>query len=711
MNPRSKSALDTSIQFTKGVGPNLAKRFANKGIFTAGDALWFFPRAYEDRRNQKKISQIQAGEVISLNARVLDFGAKRIGPRRRMFELLLGDESGQIVCKWFHFNEAAFKKRFVRGDTIRVAGKVDLYRGMRQLVHPDISKYAPSDKTGASDVDSDFGALVPIYPEVEGIYPRSLRIIIRRVVESCADKVPEVLPGQVVEKHGLCSLSEAIRQIHVPPRDANMDLFIGFRSEAHRRVVFEEFFVLQVGLALRRRSDRSKQGSKFKNMQQLARQASALFGFDLTRAQRRVIGEIADDLCSGHPMNRLLQGDVGSGKTAVAVLAALIVARSGAQTVLMAPTEVLALQHLKSISSLFAKAPEELRLEYLSSEIKGRKRKYVMDRISSGDANLVIGTQALIEEPVDFRNLGLVIVDEQHRFGVMQRARLRAKGNNPHVLVMTATPIPRTLSMTLYGDLDVSILDELPPGRTPVKTVVISPSHLGQVYRHIRKQACDGGQAYIICPLVEESEKMPLVDATKMYADLKEGALAGLRLGLVHGRMKTEEKESVMRAFSKGQLDVLISTTVVEVGVDVPSATIMVIENAERFGLSQLHQLRGRVGRGLMGGSCYLVARSWGSKEARQRLKVMERTNDGFIIAEQDLAIRGPGEFLGTRQSGLPVLTVGDLTRDVDILKQARQAAFHLIEQDPNLDLPEHKALKKALMERWGRKLMLAQVG
>lgn len=712
MKHRSNSALETSIQYTKGVGPRLAERFAARGIFTVGDALWFFPRAYEDRRSQKKISEVQVGETISLNARVLDFGAKRIGPRRQIFELLIGDDSGQIVCKWFHFNVAAFKKRFVRGNTVRVAGKVDLYRGTRQLVHPDISNFdsGARDMDGA-DTERDFAALIPLYPEVEGVYPRSMRRIMRRVVDSYASKAPEVLPARIVKEQGLCRLSDAIRQIHVPPADADMELFLQFRTEAHRRVVFEEFFVLQLGLALRRRSHLARQSPRYHDTQRLFDRAFDLFGFELTQAQKRVLGEIADNLCSGHPMNRLLQGDVGSGKTAIAVMAALIVAQSSGQTALMAPTEVLALQHHRSISSMFGRKTRDLRIAYLSSDIKGARRKDVMESISSGDADLVIGTQALIEDTVDFKSLGLVIVDEQHRFGVMQRAKLRAKGTTPHVLVMTATPIPRTLSMTLYGDLDVSILDQLPPGRSPVKTVLISASQLGQAYRHIRREAASGGQAYIICPLVEESEKMPLVDATRMYEDLKDGALAGLDIGLVHGRMRPEEKESVMQAFAAGSLQVLVATTVVEVGVDVPAATIMLIENAERFGLSQLHQLRGRVGRGRMGGSCYLVARSWGSKDARQRLKVMEKTNDGFIIAEQDLAIRGPGEFLGTRQSGLPVLTVGDIIRDEDILDQARKAAFELIQRDTNLESEEHRAVKKALMERWGRKLMLAQVG
>ncbi len=705
--------LQTPIQFIKGVGPRLAARFAARGIHTVGDALFFLPRRYEDRRRVVAVADLRPGEQASFEARVLDFGSRRTG-RRRMFELLLGDGSGQIICRWFHFNETAFCRRFQRGDRVRVAGKVELYRGARQLVHPDIDKIDranPEQRPGDGHDDCDFAALVPVYPEVEGIYPRSLRRIMRRVVDGYAPRVTDTLPGSVRADFRLIPLSDALHQVHFPRPDADPDELQRFRSPGHRRVVFEEFFLLQLGLALRRRIARRATATGFAAPADLVSEARQLFGFELTGAQRRVMGELLLDLASDRPMNRLLQGEVGAGKTAVAVLAALVVARAGAQTALMAPTEILAEQHQRGIASLFNSRPEGLEVVFLSSAVKGKARDRALGRIASGRAGLVVGTQALLEEAVEFANLGLVVIDEQHRFGVMQRAGLRSKGRRPHVLVMTATPIPRTLSMTVYGDLDVSILDELPPGRTPVRTVVLRTGQVGRAYDHVRREVARGGQSFLVYPLVEESEKMDLLDATRMFERLGEGALSGLRLGLVHGRMAPDEKDRVMLAFAHGELDVLVATTVVEVGVDVPNASVMVIEHAERFGLSQLHQLRGRVGRGPRGGTCFLVAHSLGSTDARDRLRVMERTNDGFEIAEEDLVIRGPGEFLGTRQSGLPVFAVGDLIRDAEILAQARRAAFGLIEQDPELTRPEHQALRRELRERWGKRLMLAEVG
>ncbi len=706
-SPRPRDILQTAIRYVKGVGPRLAERFATRDIHTVQDALYLIPRRYEDRRRVTTICNLAPKEPASFTAEVLDFGARRTGPRRQIFELKLGDETGQIVARWFRFNPKGFQNRFTRGERVRVAGRVEVYRGTRQLVHPDVEKIGDDPADGGQD----FGSIIPVYPEIEGIYPKVLRKIMRRVVDQYAEHTVEILPEAVLRLHDFPAVSEALRLVHFPPDDSDVEELNRGQSAAHRRVVFEEFFLFQLGLALRRGRLKAQAGQAHPVREDLFELARDLFGFELTGAQRRVLSEIAGDLAGTQPMNRLLQGDVGSGKTAVAVLAATVAARSGAQTAFMAPTEILAEQHHRQILKLMHRSPQAPGVAFLSSAVKGKARREVLEEVHSGRVDLVVGTHALIEEGVRFSNLGLCVIDEQHRFGVVQRASLQAKGGRPDVLVMTATPIPRTLSMTVYGDLDVSILDEMPPGRLPVKTVVLRGGEVRQAYRHVRREVESGGQAYLVYPLVEESEKVDLRDATRMFERLSSGALAGLRLGLLHGRMAGEEKDEVMRRFSSGDLDVLVATTVIEVGVDVPRATVMLVEHAERFGLSQLHQLRGRVGRGERPSTCYLVAHSLASGDARSRLKVMERTNDGFEIAEEDLAIRGPGEFLGTRQSGLPSFLFGDLARDSDLLMRARQDAFRLIEVDPGLARPGHALLKKALWSRWGRRLQFAEVG
>jgi ATP-dependent DNA helicase RecG len=715
-SPGPGDILQTAIRYVKGVGPRLAERFATREIHTVQDALYLLPRRYEDRRKVKTIRDLVPKEQASFTARVLDFGARRTGPRRQMFEIMLSDDTGQIVARWFRFHPKSFANRFARGDRVRVAGRVEVYRGVRQLAHPDIEKI-PDDQAGntrgaASQLHrDDFGSIIPVYPEIEGIYPKVLRKIMRRVVEQYAGHTVEILPDAILSLHDFPPIAEALQKVHFPPKDSDVEELNRGRSAAHRRVVFEEFFLLQLGLAMRRDCFKSAVGHAHPVRAGLFELARNLFGFELTDAQKRVLLDITSDMASPQPMNRLLQGDVGSGKTAVAVLAAIVAARAGTQIAFMAPTEILAEQHHRHIQKLMPPSPEAPRVAFLSSMVKGRARREALLDIAAGRVDLVVGTHALIGEQVQFEKLGLCIIDEQHRFGVAQRAGLQAKGKRPDVLVMTATPIPRTLSMTVYGDLDVSILDEMPPGRLPVKTVVLRGGEVRQVYRHVRREVEAGGQAYLVYPLVEESEKMDLRDATKMFGRLSRGAFAGLRLGLLHGRMAGDEKDEVMRRFSSGDLDVLVATTVIEVGVDVPRATIMLVEHAERFGLSQLHQLRGRVGRGERPSTCYLVAHSLASGDARSRLEVMERTNDGFEIAEKDLAIRGPGEFLGTRQSGLPAFIFGNLARDADLLARARKDAFRLIDEDPKLANPGHSLLVKALWSRWGRRLQFAEVG
>ncbi|RLB59237.1 MAG: DNA helicase RecG [Deltaproteobacteria bacterium] len=708
----TRAVLNTSIQYIKGVGPRRAESFASRGIRTVADALLFLPRTYEDRRRVATIATLEIGQRVSFRARVEDFAVRRIGrsPRRQMFELLLGDDTGRITCRWFHFNQASFANRFRRGEWVRVAGKVSNYRGRRVLIHPDVEKVL----TSADDAGEDFAAVVPVYPEIEGIYPKVVRRVMRRVVGNYSAHYPERLPAQMRQRLRLPGVDESLRLVHFPPRQADLAAYQQWRTPQQRRLVFEEFLLLQLGLALRRRRWKSNPAEVRAAPGELHRLAREMFGFELTGAQKRVLAEIAGDMAAAQPMNRLLQGDVGSGKTAVALLAALLARQAGAQTALMAPTEILAEQHFAKLGRVASRrlaGQPGLRLELLTSSVKGARREQVLAAVAAGQVDLLVGTHALLQQRVQFARLGLCIIDEQHRFGVMQRARLRQKGKQPHVLVMTATPIPRTMAMTLYGDLDVSVLDELPPGRVPIRTVVLRGNQASQAYRQVRREVEDGGQAYVVYPLVQESEKIDLRDASSMFERLRQGAFSGLSLGLLHGRMDADEKEQVMKRFARGQLQILVATTVIEVGIDVPRATVMVVEHAERFGLSQLHQLRGRVGRGRRPGSCFLVAHNLASEDARRRLQVMARTSDGFEIAEADLAIRGPGEFLGTRQSGLPVFAFGDLVRDADLLQLARDEARTLVEADPELKRPQHAALLEGLRQRWAGALALAEVG
>ncbi|MBW2699450.1 MAG: ATP-dependent DNA helicase RecG [Deltaproteobacteria bacterium] len=703
----AKNTLDDSIQFVKGVGPKLAERFASRGIETVSDALFFLPRRYEDRRPVNRIADLQVGELASFQAEIIKIVFRRAGPRRRIFEIMLGDDSGRILARWFNFHAASFAKKFEEGQSVQVVGKVEIYKAQRQIVHPEIDMLVRSEKQGQEEPLR----LLPVYPEIDGIYAKSLRRIMQRVVEKYVASAQELLPEQVRKAHSLMPVAQALLQVHRPQPGQDVEELNAMRSPAQRRLIFEEFFVLQTALALRRQLSKNTQATSCPAALSLREEARSLFGFDLTSAQERVLGEIAEDLASDKPMNRLLHGDVGSGKTAIGVLAAISVIRSGAQAAFMAPTEVLAEQHYRRLQARLAKSQPPVRCVYLSSAVKGVERRRVLEEISSGKAQLVVGTQALLEEKVKFSRLALCIIDEQHRFGVLQRARLRAKGPVPHVLVMTATPIPRTLSMTLYGDLDLSILDEMPPGRSEIKTTILRGSKAGQAYQHVRFEVEAGGQAYLIYPLVEESDKVALLDASNMHQRLKKGVFSELTVGLLHGRLAADEKEQVMADFAAGRIQVLVSTTVVEVGVDVTAASIIVIEHAERFGLSQLHQLRGRVGRGGRPGICYLVAHTPGSEDARARLRVMERSQDGFEIAEEDLAIRGPGEFLGTRQSGMPVFHFAHLLRDEELLTKARQAAFEWIEQDPGLRMKESLGLARAIRSRWGERLQLAEVG
>jgi ATP-dependent DNA helicase RecG len=687
------------------VGPRIAKKLEKKGIRTIEDALYFLPRRYEDRRVIKKISEIQAGEVETVLAEVLLAGtALYKGNRKRVFEVIVGDGTGNLTLKWFHGSEEYLRGRFKKGRRVIVSGEVRLFKYQKEIHHPDmeIADYIEDDPL-------HFKRIVPIYSEPEGLYQKTIRKIMKGVVDNYAGGLSSPIPGDIIRRRKLMDFGEAIRQVHFPPEDAPLEQFNLHRSDAHRRIVFDEFFFLQLGLAVRRSAVKGEQGIPFQILHGHTGRLLQSLDFRLTPAQARVLSEIEEDMRQPHPMNRLLQGDVGSGKTIVALMAALIAVENGYQAAFMVPTEILAEQHFLNIRRIIA--PLGVQAVLLTSSIKGSEREEILRAITSGEEHIIIGTHALIQEHVHFHRLGLVVIDEQHKFGVIQRATLRRKGTNPDVLVMTATPIPRTLALTLYGDLAISVIDEFPPGRVPVETRLYYERSRSKVYGLVKEEIQRGRQVFLVYPLVEESDKMDLLDATRMADHLRRDVFPEFRVGLIHGRMKGEEKEEVMVKFRDGQIDILVATTVIEVGIDIPNASLILVEHAERFGLPQLHQLRGRIGRGKYPSKCLLLAQYRRSEEARRRLRVMEETTDGFRIAEEDLTIRGPGDFLGTRQSGLPDFRVANILRDGKILNEARQEAFSLVERDPGLSQPDHGPLAITLRERWKGRLELARVG
>jgi ATP-dependent DNA helicase RecG len=574
--------------------------------------------------------------------------------------------------------------------------------------HPDVDWLAEGE-TLAEAMAKDpvnYGRLVPVYPLTEGLHQKSMRKIMVQVVEQFAASLADSLPDTVVHRHNLLPLSQAIHEVHLP-QDGDLTALNQGDFPAHRTLVFDEFYFLELGLALKRQGITLETGISFTVNHTYTKPLLQQLPFQLTGAQRRVLAEIKTDMMAPHPMHRLVQGDVGSGKTLVALLAALVAVENGYQVAIMAPTEILAEQHYLNIHRLC----ESLGLQVLlvTASLKGKARTAALAAIADGSVQIVVGTHAVIQDKVEFFRLGLGIVDEQHRFGVLQRGLLRKKGANPDILVMTATPIPRTLAMTVFGDLALSVIDELPPGRYPIETRVAYESRRSQVYALIRDEIAKGHQVYFVCPLVEESEKSELKAATQTAEQLGQ-LFPEFRIALLHGRLKPDEKEAVMRGFKERATDILVATTVIEVGIDIPNATLMIIEHAERFGLSQLHQLRGRVGRGVGKSRCILMTTGQLSEDGAKRLKVMEATNDGFRIAEADLEIRGPGDFLGTRQAGLPDFRIANLLRDATILETARQEAFTLLESDPGLQRPEHTALRAELLRRWGGRLELAAI-
>lgn len=706
------AGLETSLDQISGVGPKVFAKLRKLNLFTVEDGLYHLPLRYEDRRTFKKIKDLRDNEQQIFIATVLACGELLTAKSRsRIFEVIVGDSSGSISLKWFRYRQPWLKNRFPVGQQAVVIGEVKRFGAVREIHHPDtelISSEASAEQLLRSDPLS-YGRILPVYPLTDGLSQKQVRKIWYQLVPQYADLVTNTLPRSLQSKYHLLPIPQAIKELHWPERNAAIRQLGTDQDQARNSLVFDEFFYFEAGLALKRAGVRLEQGIAFKFEHKYTIPLNKMLPFRLTDAQRRVLGEIKRDMMSPRPMHRLLQGDVGSGKTLVALMAALIAIENRVQVALVAPTEILAEQHYLTFSTWMEKLG--LTTGLLLGGMGAKTKRELLVEIGEGRIDLVIGTHAVLQDGVEFRNLGLGIVDEQHRFGVRQRSLLKRKGANPDILVMTATPIPRTLSMTLYGDLDVSVIDELPPGRKPVLTALHRDSQRRKVYERIRKELNQGRQAYIVYPLVEESEKSDLQAATVAADHLADEIFSEFSIGLLHGRLKAEEKEQVMSRFRDGDIQLLVSTTVIEVGVDVPNATVMVIEHAERFGLSQLHQLRGRVGRGGDKSYCLLVPSARLSEDAAKRLNVMVETEDGFKIAEADLDIRGPGDFLGTRQSGLPDFRIANLIKDNRLLDSARIEAFKYVEETGYLKTPEAQPVKRELIRRWGGRLELAAIG
>ena len=719
----------TSVQFVKGIGPRLAEVLAAKGIHTVDDLLHYLPFRYEDRVNPRGISELRPGEMATFIAEVRTSGIFRTR-RMPIFQMTAGQGRSRLKCTWF--NATYLRDRFKPGQLVSLYGKVeeDRYGGSLQLMQPQFEILGDSseESDGADQkaaASLEVGRIVPIYESAgQGrLTPRWFRRVIHGVLENLSPELPDPFPAIVRNRLSLIAPREALWRVHWPdPGESFQDLQTS-RTPAHIRLIFEELFFLELGLELKRREQKAQVGIAFRLDGQVREAIKKVLPFHPTTAQKRVLKEIASDMENPFPMRRLLQGDVGSGKTIVAFEAAIIAIENGYQVALMAPTEILAQQHHFSARRILENAG--YRVVLLTGSLEEDRKREVRRHISQGNAQLVIGTHALIEQKVEFAKLGLVIVDEQHRFGVMQRFKLMKKSGDegiskksasiagePDVLVMTATPIPRTLALTLYGDLDVSVIDEMPPGRTPIVTRRVSDDRADEVWQFVGKQVGAGHQAYVVYPVIEENEESELKAAIKMSRELEKRVFPDLRVGLLHGRMGSDEKEDVMRRFQKGELDILVSTTVIEVGVDVANATVMVVEHAERFGLAQLHQLRGRIGRGAAKSFCILMTGGKISEDGERRLDAMVRTTDGFQIAELDLELRGPGEFFGTRQAGMPSFQVANLIRDRQLLEAAkREAAAILTGPNDEVSKEEIDRALKHMRTHWQKTYGLVEVG
>lgn len=677
--------INESIQYVKGIGPKKAEKLNKLGIYTIKDLLYYFPRQFEDRSIIKKIAQLEDEEKVTVKALITNIESYTPKKGMTITRIDVKDDTG--FAKLTFFNREYIKNTFRVGDSILAFGKVKKNGRFVELNSCELEYLSASPKNK--------GKLVPVYPLSYGVTNKDIMNTVRMVFESKDIKIPEYMPEYILKKYRLCGIEYAIKNIHFPKDKESLKI-------ALYRLIFEELLVLQLGLFMYKGGSSDEKGILFKRDQRLDEVLESL-PFSLTRAQNRALNEIIDDMCSEKVMNRLVQGDVGSGKTVVALLALAECVFNGYQGALMAPTEILAQQHYESFTETFEDIG--INVELLTGSVTKKQKEGILQRARDGEIDILIGTHALIEDNVEFKNIGLVITDEQHRFGVRQRGKLSSKGESPDILVMTATPIPRTLALILYGDLDISIIDELPPGRQPIETIAVEKKKRDKVYNSlVRREVDKGRQVYIVCPLVEESETLDITSATGTAEEIKRDFFPDLRVGLLHGKMKPSEKDAIMTAFKNHELDILVSTTVIEVGVNVPNSTLMIIENAERFGLAQLHQLRGRVGRGKHQSYCVLIYGS-NSEVCRKRMSIMEETNDGFKISEKDLEIRGPGEFFGTMQHGVPELKVANLFKHMKILKTVQQEARIIIGEDSTLDFKEYRGLKREIESKFKDKI------
>ncbi|HUJ79530.1 MAG TPA: ATP-dependent DNA helicase RecG [Nitrospiria bacterium] len=698
-------ALMLPLDRLPGVGRARAAQFRRLGVSTVEDLFTMLPWRYEDRTRLSAVARLTTDQEQSVMVDVKAVGSGRAGRRRLSIVELIGDDgTGLLSAKWF--NQPYLERYFHVGKRLILTGRPRLnpYGGPRYLM--ESPQYEVIDRRGDELIHS--GRIVPVYHETKGLSSRAIRVIMRRTLDRYGELWPDVLPDWVCREHRLMSAAQAIEEAHFPPADTSPARLQSGQSAAHRRLIFEELLLLAVGLASRKRDLQNEVvPPRFSAEGALQRRFLESLGFPLTGAQCHVITQIGADLAQPHPMNRLVQGDVGCGKTVVAVAAMMMACDRGRQSAFMVPTEILAEQHAATLRRWLD--PLGVRVALLTGGVRGLARQTALAEVREGHAGVVVGTHALITSDVRFNQLGLVVIDEQHRFGVLQRAGLAGKGHRPDVLVMTATPIPRTLALTLYGDLDVSVIDEMPPGRRPVETRLLAESRRSDAIRLLGRELAAGRQAYVVAPLVEATETSDLKAATQIAESLQRH-FPRMSVGLLHGRMRAREKDRVMRAFAAGTVQILVTTSVIEVGIDVPNASVIMIEHAERFGLAQLHQLRGRVGRGPYHSYCLLMAGPAAGQESRARLEAVVRSHDGFRIAEADLSFRGPGEFFGMRQSGLPELRVAHLIRDAGVLEEARCCAERLLREDPELTGPVQQSLRKALQRRWAGRLSLMSV-
>jgi ATP-dependent DNA helicase RecG len=699
----SGDLLSQSLQFVKGVGPRRSADLARVGLLTVEDLLLRFPLRYEDRAGLTSIAALRPGHTATVVGEVLSSGIRPTRrPGFRLFEVVVRDSSGAVRAVFP--NQSFLKDVFKPQQQIVLYGPLEYRSGGLQFTNPEY-EIIRGDSDDVDDAHVHTGRIVPIYEKVGSVTPRMQRSLMHQLMAQLPDAVADPVPAPICASLGLPTRRDAILHTHFPPQGTKVDDLNAFRTDAQRRLIFEEFFLFQAGLVLRKRRHADERKARPVQVDDRIRDAARkVLPFKLTDGQKVSLREIVTDMQRREPMHRLLQGDVGAGKTIVALLAAVVAMENGFQVAFMAPTEILADQHYMTIRRLLEHS--RFRVASLTGSLTAAKKRAALAEIASGTTHLVVGTHALVEGAVEFRELGLVIIDEQHRFGVMQRATLRAKGQQPDVLVMTATPIPRTLALTAFGDLDVSVIRGLPPGRQPIRTIAKPDSRRDDIYGLVRKELEQGRQAYVIYPLVEESEKVDLRSATEMSETLQAEVFPDYRVALLHGKMKSDEKEQVMAAFARGDIHVLAATTVVEVGVDVANATIMVVEHAERFGLSQLHQLRGRVGRGAHASTCVLVYQAPLTEQGHARIGALTETSDGFVIAERDLEIRGPGDFFGTRQSGLPTLRVGDLVRDHILMEEARREAVSWLD-----DHSRAQPLVAYLSANWAQRFGLVGIG